>query len=827
MGDKRTIRLLLGLTLLLCANVALGVESTDVRMISGLRDRQLFDLAERYAAQQLVAQNQDPAQRAILAGELIRTFAAHALNSPTGERQRWWDAAERVPPEFARQFAGDPRQVLVDAQAALANLAHAEQIRQESQLGAPGAEPVEQTQILLRRSIAQLEGLVAEAKRLGIAAEMARGEPGLSAEELTGLSRNLQFELARAFENQALTYPPESLDRINSLTMALKALDPLTKLGDKSPVTWPSRLAEIRALRLLEKYGEADQAIKLLAADSPPPMVLLKAKAEQILLAIDAGQLDVAKKLISQGRTLQGITSPELDFAYFQTYVALWQAAAVSGDADGQKWQAQASAVIRDLEQLYGPYWSRRAELVLTQNAQSAGTKDIDLLKRTADGYFRRQQYEDAIATYDRAAAAAAEEKDAAQEFQLRQTSAAVLAKLQRYAEASKRLRQLANLFPSQEGADQTHLTAAYYQSLAMRADPKLESETYAAQLREQLIRWPTGDATNTARIWLAQYQLAAGHPREAFDALLPIPPSFAKANDAATLALAALRDQFAKNAQEGEVLPRDITKARQFLESYALTSPSPEARRTAAEALAELLLFYTTDGYPAAQTTIRLALQADPDAPADWRSRMQSLLVVALAGGGDQQGATAALDDVSGGEPEKLFQMITALRQIGQTAGGNAGAKLARLQLQAISELKPRAAQLSAAQQSRLQKFEAEALAAAGDRNAALTEMRAAAAAKPKEVPLQVALAELLAKDGTAAERRESLGIWRTIGARMSQPQSDRWYQAKYETARLQISLGETEEAGKLLLYLQTLYPDLGGPTWKQKFQQLSRSLK
>ncbi|MCC9607245.1 hypothetical protein LOC68_13765 [Blastopirellula sp. JC732] len=827
MLQLRIIRLFVCLALLFCAGATLADDSANVRLITGLRQRQLYELAEKYAAEQLVAPNQDPAERAVLAGELIRTFAAHALNSPTGERNRWWDAAQRVPAEFARQFGGDPRQVLVEAQAALANLTHAEQIRQESELGAPGAEPVEQTQLLLRKSIAQLEGLIAEAKRLGIAAEMQRGTPGLSAEELTGLSRNLQFELARALENQALTYPPESLDRQNSLLLALQTLDPLTKLGDKSPITWPSRLAQIRMLRLLERYADADGAITALAADSPPAEVLLKAKAEQILLAIDAGQLDVAQKLISQGRTLQGVTSPELDFAYFQTYIALWQAAAKNGDATAQRWQTQASAVIRDLEQLYGPYWSRRAELLLTQNAQSAGTKDIDLLQRTADGYYRREQYEDAIATYDRAAAAAAEEKDSAREFQLRQTSAAVLAKLQRYGDASKRLRQLANLFPSQEGADETHLTAAYYQSLAMRADPSIDGKTYVDQLREQLIHWPTGAASYTARIWLAQYQLAAGEPRDAFDTLLPIPPDFAQAADAAILAATAVRDQYAKGGAAGEVLPRDVAKARKFLESYALTSPSIEARRTAAESLAELLLFYTPDGYPTAQTTIRLALQADPDAPADWRSRMQSLLVVALAGGGDQQGAAAALSEVSGGEPEKLYQMIAALQQISQTAGGDAKQKLAQLELQAIQQLKPRAAQLSPTQQARLQKFEAEALAASGDRNSALTEMRGVVAARPKDVQLQVALAELLATDGTAAEQREALGIWRLIGSRMSQPQSDRWYQAKYETARLQIALGEKEEAGKLLLYLQTLYPDLGGAKWKPKFQQLSTSLK
>lgn len=827
MPDSRTIRTLLAVALVCCAGVAWGEDSADVRMIAGLRQRQLFELAEKYAAERLVAPDQDPAERSVLAGELIRTFAAHALNSPTPQRNRWWTAAERVPVEYSKQFGGDPRQIIVAAQGALAALAQAEQIRQESELGAAGAETVEQTQAILRRSIAQLEGLLAEAKRLTIAADLQRGTPGLSAEELTGLSRNLQFELARALENQALTYPPESLDRINSLTQALQTLEPLAKLGEQSPISWPSRLAKIRALRLLQRYAEADAAIQVLAAESPPVDVLLKGKAEQVQLALDAGQLDVAQKLISQGRSLQGATAAELDFAYFLTYVALWQAAANNGDAAAQKWQAQASAVIRDLEQLYGAYWARRAELVLTQNAQSAGAKDIELLQRTADGYFRRGQLEDALATYDRAAAVAAEEKETEREFRLRQTAAAVLAKLQRYADASKRLRQLANLFPSQTGADETHLTAAYYQSLAMRSDPTLDPKPYVDQLREHLIRWPTGETANTARLWLAQYQLAAGSAGEALATLLPIPANYDKAAETAALAAMAIRQRFAAASGKGELLPQDVAKAQKFLESYALTSPSAEARRTAAEAMAELLLFYADNGYATAQSMIRVALQGSPEAPADWRNRMQSLLVVALAGGGDEQGAAAALADVSGGEPEKLFQVIAALEQISRNAGGDARAKLARLQLQAIAQLKPRASQLAAAQQAKLQKLEAEALAASGDRTTALAELRRVVQAQPKDVGLQVALAELLADGGTPEERREALNIWRLIGARMSQPQSDRWYQAKYESARLQIALGEKAEAAKLLQYLQTLYPDLGGPQWKPKFTQLIGSLK
>ncbi|EAQ80332.1 hypothetical protein [Blastopirellula marina] len=822
MPPKPTICTLLGLTLLLCAGRLWGDESADVQMVAGLRQRQLFALAEKYAAERLVATDQDPVERSVLAGELIRTFAAHALNSPTGDRNRWWTAAQSVPTEYAKQFGDDPRQIIVEAQSALAMLAQAEQIRQESELGAAGAESVEQTRLLLRKSIARLEGLLAEAKRLTIAADLQRGAAGLSGEELTGLSRNIQFELARAFENQALTYPPESLDRINSLTQVLSTLDPLTKLGDSSPITWPSRLAEIRALRLLQKYADAENAITTLAADKPPAEVLLKAKAEQINLALDAGQVDVAKTLVDQGRQLNGVTSPELDFAYFQTYVALWQAAAKNGDAAGAKWQAQASAVIRDLEQLYGAYWARRAELLLTQNAQSAGTKDIDLLQRTADGYYRRGQYVDAIATYDRAAAAAAEEKEGDREFQLRQTAAAVLAKQQRYADAAKRLRQLANLFPAQETAGETHLTSAYYQSLAMRADPSLDEKTYVDQLREHLIRWPTSKTADRARLWLAQYQLARGDAGDAIETLLSIPANFDEAEEAAVLAAAAIRDHFSQASASGELSPRDVAKVQTFLEEYALTSPSAQARRTAAEALAELLLFYVKNGYATAQTTIRLTLQANADAPINWRSRMQSLLVIALAGGGDEQGAAAALNDVSGGEPEKLFQVIAALQQISRTAGGDAKSQLARLQLQAIKQLKPRALQLPPPQQAQLQQFEAEALAASGNRHAALAEMRAVAQAQPKDVVLQVALAELLAADGSAAERREALNIWRLIGARMSQPQSDRWYQAKYETARLQITLGENAEAAKLLKYLQTLYPDLGGPQWKPRFEKL-----
>lgn len=66
------------------------------------------------------------------------------------------------------------------------------------------------------------------------------------------------------------------------------------------------------------------------------------------------------------------------------------------------------------------------------------------------------------------------------------------------------------------------------------------------------------------------------------------------------------------------------------------------------------------------------------------------------------------------------------------------------------------------------------------------------------------------------------SLSHWRTLLAG-SQPGTDGWIEAKYYQL---VCLGHVDpaQARKVTTQFQLLYPDLGGPPWKQRFQELER---
>ena len=86
--------------------------------------------------------------------------------------------------------------------------------------------------------------------------------------------------------------------------------------------------------------------------------------------------------------------------------LALWKAAIDKKDEDAAgQWQKQATAAVNALEQTHGPYWGRRGELELLRVAGNGSTmSSVEILGRTADNLYLKEQFDEAILTYERAA---------------------------------------------------------------------------------------------------------------------------------------------------------------------------------------------------------------------------------------------------------------------------------------------------------------------------------------------------------------------------------------------------------------------------------------
>jgi tetratricopeptide (TPR) repeat protein len=121
---------------------------------------------------------------------------------------------------------------------------------------------------------------------------------------------------------------------------------------------------------------------------------------------------------------------------------------------------------------------------------------------------------------------------------------------------------------------------------------------------------------------------------------------------------------------------------------------------------------------------------------------------------------------------------------------------------------LDERHTELSDSDLGRLDRCRAAALAAAGDRQAALAHYAALVAQSPDDGELQESYAKLLAVSDSDAELRQAQALWQQVESR-SRRGGERWRRAR--TARIELlkSLGDEAEAVKLVRLTRLLYPD------------------
>lgn len=811
---------------------AQAARDDDRKMIEGLLSRQLFSLAERYAAQQVVAENITPSHRAEMAAELVRAYSLHALNARPSERDRWWNSAASVLPQFERQFPGSPETILIEVQSANSRLAQLRLLRQEGEVFRDDAK-LAQAQSLAAEVVQQYETLQEKVDQLLRQSHMAGNALPFDPDELLALSRKITLQSAEAAEEQGLSYPADSLDRTNGMVQAIQRVEPLTKLRPDTQVLWPALLLEIRALRWLGRLDEADAKVARLLERQPPPQVALAAKAEAVRVAIARGNLDVATRLINQGREIDGQLSPELDYACFETYLALWkQAEEKQNKADIKLWQSRAATVIREMDQLHGSYWARRAEQRMTGSASTGGPQNLDIIRRTAENYVRQKDWTEAIKNYDLGAKTAREATQPAEEYEFRLAAAAVAIESGNMAEGIKRLREAALAFPAAPDAALRHLTAAYYQSQLARQTNPPELEPYIALLQENLSRWDDGEPAAQAAMWLGQIEFSRGNWREATEAYLLIPMQSTHFASAVEGVRQASLKWFQSAEGKEELIPQDVRKVIDYFEKVILQGQSQGGEwtatmRLAAESAAQLWLNYVDNGYNSARAVLEVALRSNPDAPAGWRSRLESLQVIALAGLGKLDQAKAKLQQAGDDSPNQLVEILQALGQMAGSASPMVRQQIAEIELATIGMLRPNLMQLDEAAQLMIAMREAEALAATDNLNKALVLYDSLATKYPNDPEVQVGLARMLSRGTTPVQQELALSQWRQI-SRKSRTESPTWYESKLEIARCHVKLGKPEEAKQVVRYLQTLYPDMGGPEMKARFvrlmQQVSR---
>jgi tetratricopeptide (TPR) repeat protein len=804
----------------------LAGDTSDARFVAGLNERQLFDLAERHCREQLGRSGLTDDRRAELTGLLVRTLSLHALNSPKDQRAALWQQAEEAFQAFATALPQSTRLPQVELESLWSRLRQGELLRLEAEVDPDRARALAQARDLLREAIRGLESL------------RDRIRPGgdVSGEVQQTLRAQVDFALASAYRQQALSYPKGSPDHVLLLTRALKLFNSIARMPNDSTIAIESLFAEVDCLRRMGNLADAARRLQDLQSRELAAEKRFQIVVEQARLLIEAQQIESAvQRLEAEPRPATADESllAEADLTLMEAYIDLWRSAIrQSNTTAAQQWQSRAGQLLQAMEQTRSVYWVRRAgQLLASTSGSTAEVGDLHVLERMAEQFFAQQDFAQAAATYSRAAELARQIGDQETAFQLGMRSAAVLRQNGQMSEAIQAFRNLALANPSADTATLAHLWAIQTAADVARG-PAHELATYTELLLEHLSRWPQADSANQVRLWLARLCLAEGRRQEALQHLLRIDSTFERFDQVIPLAVAACWHELRQtemSTPERLALSRRV--ADYFEESFLALSSSDTwsaSQRSAAIAAAQLRLL--ADAPPVATLSrvveyVTAAIPSSTENSAE-QHNLQALLGLCLVYRQQWAEARQHLGHVDWAQVELPLEILAHLGHDSAPKDEFVAQHQAEIAAGVSEKLEDCSASWTVEQQQILARHRAESLFHSGDRDTALVVYHQLAIGRPKDPLVLEGYARCVQQGDEPADLKQALALWRQV-VRWTPVATERWFRAKLAIARLHIRLGDAARAEEVIRLTQALHPELGGEELARQFLQTLQECK
>jgi hypothetical protein len=820
------------LILALLSTARLPAADRDLDFVSGLRRLQLFDLAEKYCQRELASQSNTPEREAKLTIDLIRSFALEALSRPPEERASTWQQARAAAAEFQRTHAGHPQLLLIRVQDGLTLLAQGELAQQEAEAASAGPKAMAAAAEQLRTAAKALDAVNdALDKEIPLRRSKPPAASELSSDELVRLQFNVKLHLAKAQRLQALCYPADSRDRKALLLATLESLNAaVSRLDSEDELAARMRVVQMTCYRELGQLNDAHRVWKLLDREQVSSEWRRASLAEAARLFIAAKRPKEALALLDEPERadLTRVPDAELDLARLEAVLAV---AGLGDEKERTQWQRAAAALAQRIDATHGRAAGRRADqLVMSLLPKDATGGNIDLLARVADNLYIKRQIDEALATYDKAAAEANAAGNSSREFELRYKAGLVEQHEKHFAAASARFERLAIDLKNHPQAAEAHLIACWNKAQQARED-EAAATTYISLLREHVSRWPQSATADQARLWLGQWHKAREEWAEAYAAYSEVSHTAKEFPAAVSAAGQCAREQLAQLVAKGEkaeeIASEHVNRFSTIAQNRdAGSKNATEQARQAALIAAELAMEYVPSGHSRAEKVLRDTLSASADADAAWKSEATSLLIAAVAGQSGRREEAEKLLQSLASDGGQLLKLLDRLAATSKRAGERTRKDLAAIELDVIDRLSSDKARFDSGQQKELERLRAESLAQLGRRDEALQVYSALAKSLPNNGAVQEAYADLLGQSTDKMSRNAALTLWRQIASK-SPPRSERWCKAKYSIARLQADLGDRKSAATLCLFLLETPPGLSETGWQELFEKLQRELE
>jgi predicted Zn-dependent protease len=199
----------------------------------------------------------------------------------------------------------------------------------------------------------------------------------------------------------------------------------------------------------------------------------------------------------------------------------------------------------------------------------------------------------------------------------------------------------------------------------------------------------------------------------------------------------------------------------------------------------------------------------------------VRQLEVVSLAGQGKFQEARDMLQKLSKTSPPELLRILDGVAPLQADDEQDPFHKLGDLQLEAALRLDQQRAELSPAQQRRLDECLARAYVATRQADRGIEIYEKLLQQAPRDKPLLTSYAELLVKCATKECLKKAVAAWQKLEA-MQKAATPEWFALRYQVCRTLVLMEDFAEAGKLLKMTRLLYPRVEDEQWQQKFSEL-----
>ncbi|WP_417848653.1 tetratricopeptide repeat protein [Thalassoglobus sp.] len=839
----RTSLPLVGIVVLCVAQLGWG-DDLQNRYFQGLRDRGLYLIAEDYAVSRLSTDLLLPDERAIVTIELVRTLTAHGGVSSPEQRDELWNEAERLLKQFSESHKNNPRLLEIQAEQALLPARFGDELAWELQINPVNQKLATATRDEFSKAIQKIGNVLVEfdkAPEKPSPSDLADG--ALTQAERVDLRQQLEFYLVRSKFFLAQTAPPGP-DRTGLFLDVADEFDALSKNRPESKWTFKARKFLATLARDRGDYSRADSLLRSLARNAAEYSMQDEILAEQVRSQYDQGKLDDGLRMITDQIQSGHPLGDEVRSVAVEGLLKAWKIAGEKGQADFQK---ELLAEAESHHQRTRGKWQKLTYAKLSQVQQNLNLGDeLATLVRQAQWNYHNGDLKQAIQFFQNAAALAHRQGKSDNAIDYAFTVGSIQIQQEDWPAAAKTFEDIVTNFPDAQKSQDAGLMKCYVLGRIYLQRPLQETRiAYEAALSKQRVQFPNTPSAIEATWMLAVHNEQRLQWTDAIDLYREIPADHPR-YDTATLRIVILYEKILTRLKElnGPVevwedqLLEEIVRIEDHLPNHNVLD-SMEQCQTALR-IAQLLLQHRDRWYSVADHWLKRIEQTveaqqreaalrnaklDPLWTQIQRATSQ-LRIVSLAGQQRLGDARKIMLQLEQTDPSTMLGILLGLTEMTSKIDPLRQVEMGHLQLEAINRLEQSRSELTPQQQRMLDDSHAEAFIAIGNLKEAAEIYAKLIESTPRNERLLRKVIAVLLKRGKAEDLLEARDWWKRI-EQLHKPGEADWVEARLEIAKIDVRVGEKEQALKLLGVTKTLYPQLGTPTLREEFDRFLEELK